>query len=852
MLPIIPLFCCADFGVHYKGSLDLGLPPFRNRNLFAPRYLLGDDRLKALPEWQEPDGLEETFTAIQQLWRDHAVRFNANTNEAQVEEDFIQPILHELGWTYEVQESIAGINTRPDYALFTSADAKTEAQPDKGTINFWSHVDAVGDAKRWGLDLDKGRAGNNPSTQISNYLYRSGVRWGILTNGRKWRLYEQDTARGGDTFYEVDLVDILSAGNLEHFKYFYLFFRREALTPVRDEKTFLQLVFEESERYRTEVGEDLKEAVYDALRTLMNGFLAHSENNMDADDPDTVQQVHDISLIVLYRLLFLLYAEDNDLLPATKQPYKDYSMLTLQKDINQRLRTGEPYAPSTRGLWQSFLNTCELIDDGLPNGEEWVIPAYNGGLFSRKRYPEIAYKTQEGHERWEIGDAYLAEAVDLLAYRREQWNVPGSQDVDYATLDVQHLGSIYEGLLELQPEVAEEPMIEQPSSKGPVVKPQSEVSDPKKVDGAPPRRFDTGEVYLVTDRGERKATGSYYTPEYIVNYIVEHTVGELAEEASEQVEERWNEVAAEYGCDEVEDLDVLIEAAGSGDERRRVEAAKRSLLEPYLSLKVLDPAMGSGHFLVGAADYLSFAMATDPHLPPVPNGEKPQAYYKRLVVQHCLFGVDLNQLAVELAKVSLWMHTVSRDKALSFLDHHLRWGNSLIGARLEEDLRTAPPSVNGSRQSGSDLQTEMTFDAVLERNDLVAFLDAFQRIVEAPAGDAEVERQKDAWYREMDEKREPYRQVANLWLAPYFGVEVSPEHYGQALDALRAGRGSDQWESLIEAEWFQASQIIAKRWRFFHWELEVPEAFFEVQSGRADWQCADARGFDAVIGIRHT
>ncbi|MEA3400178.1 MAG: hypothetical protein U9R79_02935, partial [Armatimonadota bacterium] len=646
------------------------MPPFRNRNLFAPRYLLGEDRLKALPEWQEPDGLEETFQAIHERYRDHAAKFTGTTNEAQTEEDFIQPVLHELGWTYEVQEPIAGINTRPDYALFTSEEAKREAQADKGKPEFWDHVDAVGDAKRWELDLDAGRAGNNPSTQISNYLYRSGVRWGILTNGRQWRLYEQDTARGGDTYYEVDLVDILSAGDLEDFKYFYLFFRRDALLPIRDDKTFLQLVFEGSERYRTEVGDDLKDAVYDALRTLMNGFLAHRRNDLNADDPDTVQQVHDISLIVLYRLLFLLYAEDSGLLPVSEPAYEDYSMLRFQREINRRLRAREPFDADPTLLWHRFLETCALIDvHGLKRDDQWVIPVYNGGLFSCERHPQVAHEPQAGHGRWEIGDLYFAEAVDLLAYRRERWDIPGRDDVDYATLDVQHLGSIYEGLLELQPEIAEEPMIEQPSSNGPVVKRRSEVAEPRNVEGAPPRRFDMGEVYLVTDRGERKATGSYYTPGYIVDYIVEHTVGELAEQAADQVEQRWQEVAEELGCEEVEDLDTLIEAADTGDERRAIEAKKRSLLEPYLSMKVLDPAMGSGHFLVGAADYLSFAMATDPHLPPVPEGEKPQSHYKRLVVQHCLFGVDLNLLAVELAKVSLWMHTVSRDKALSFLDH---------------------------------------------------------------------------------------------------------------------------------------------------------------------------------------
>ncbi len=835
-------------------SLSLG-DPYNNQGLFADRYLTGEERLLALPEWREAEGVQEAFEAIRDIYDQHAARFTDATNEAQTEEDFIQPVLREaLSWEYEVQEPIAGVNRVPDYALLTSPDDKGQIQPLKGTPELWEHVTAVGDAKRWEQDLDRRRGDETPSIQITNYLYRSKVRWGILTNGRHWRLYEQDKARGGDTYYECDLVDLLNAGDLEAFKWFYLFFRRDAFVPVRDEKSFVELVFEGSERYRTEVGDDLKEAVYDALRTLMNGFLAFERNGLDAEDEDQLKQVHDLSLTVLYRLLFLLYAEDKDLLPTADPHYRDYSLLATQQDINRRLRAGGTYAATGPGLWHHLMDICGLIDKGLRDGDRQVIPAYNGGLFSCERYPEIAYDPQEGVPRWEIGDAYLAEAIDQVAYRRERWDEPTDNDVDYATLDVQHLGSIYEGLLELRPAVAEEPMIEQPGASGkpPLVKKKSEVSKPKKVRGQTPREFAPGEVYLVTDRGERKATGSYYTPKYIVDYIVEHTVGELAEEAAAEVHQRWQQIASEHACESPEDLDALIASAENGTKRQRLEHKRLSLLEPYLSLKILDPAMGSGHFLVGAADYLSLAMATDPYLPPIPAAEQgnPQAYYKRQIVQHCLYGVDLNPLAVELAKLSLWLHTVSRDKALSFLDHHLRCGNSLIGARLQEDLSNPPPAVGGGEQAGEGPQLAMRFDATLERNDLVAFLDAFRRIVEAPVGDAGIERQKDAWYREMDERRNAYRQVANVWLAPYFGVQVTPAQYGSALEALRAGRGSDQWRELTGQEWFRQAQDVGGRdgRRFFHWELEFPEAFFQVQQSRADWKPEDERGFDAVIG----
>ena len=832
-----------------KDASQRSLPldePYRNEGLFADNYL--EHRLEARDEWQESDGLEEALATITDLYEDRASHFTPDTNESQTEEYFIKPILKVLGWEYEPQQPIAAVNRTPDYALLTSREEWEAIQELKGAPELWQHCVAVGDAKRWQQDLGRRRDGENPTLQITNYLFRSRVRWGILTNGRKWRLYERERSSGGGIYYEVDLLNLLDSQDLEAFKYFYLFFRKDAFVPVRDGKSFVEIVYESSERYRTKVGDSLKEAVYDALRNLMNGFFRYQGNDLDPNDSDQLQQVHDLALVVLYRLLFLLYAEDGELLPATQQPYADYSMLRLQKQVNSRLRSGASYSAGVCGLWHDLLDRFQLIDQGRD-----IIPAYNGGLFSCARYPEIAYELQSGATRWEIGDSYLAEAIDLLAYKRQRWDEPGTSTVDYATLGVQHLGAIYEGLLELKPQVAAQPMIEQSgaSGKAPVVKKKSEVKQPKKVKGQQPREFAAGEIYLVTDRGERKATGSYYTPKYIVDYIVENTVGPLADEAAQKVRERWEQLAAELGISEQEQLDQLVEAAEQEWQRRELEEKNRWLLEPYLDLKILDPAMGSGHFLVGAADHLSLAMATDPCLPPVPPEEESdvQTYYKRLIVEHCLYGVDLNPLAVELAKLSLWLHTVSKDKALSFLDHHLRCGNSLIGARLQEDLSKPPPQVkSGKVKATVGAQLRLPFDEALRRNDLVAFLDTFRQIVEAPTGQADIERQKDKWFREMDKQRDRYRQVANLWLAPYFGVKVTADEYGQALEALRDGAGSEEWQSLSQQGWFQTAQEVAGERRFFHWELEFPEAFFTVQDTKADWKPEEGRGFNAVIG----
>jgi hypothetical protein len=851
----------------------LDCPSYENHGLFADHYLREPQRLRAMEEWKQPTAsLEEARDKIVRLYRKHASRFNSHTNEAQTEKHFICPVL-DLLWganCYEVQPPIPNVEGRrqSDYGFFRTAEEKQEADKHKGSLEYWRNAPALGDAKAWESSLDRQTGpGENPSAQICNYLYRSRARWGILTNGRLWRLYERDKSSAGGIYYEVNLVDLLDRRDGESFKYFYLFFRREAFIPDPkdpDRLSFVEKVFKGSADYATEVGERLKESVYDALRHLMNGFLAHPANGLDSSDADAVQLVHDNSLVLLYRLLFILYAEDRPILPCENEEYGRYSLRVLHKEINANLLR-RPYSTKPTALWGRLCELFSLIDCGFEEDGRVVVPAYNGGLFFPEKHPHIAYTAQANVKQWQIGDRYLAEAVDLLAYERKQWDKPTSDHVDYATLDVQHLGSIYEGLLELQPHIATTPLVEVSEKGKSTFRPETEVPDPRPIRGQPPRRIKPGEVYLVTNRGERKATGSYYTPKYIVDYIVENTVGPVAEEAAIKVAELRTEVDKEIKKLERTRREWEKSSARDAPEHiaglnKLIEDQKRRLLEPYLALKILDPAMGSGHFLVGAADHLSLNMATDPNLipPEETDSENVQAFYKRLIVERCLYGVDLNPLAVELAKLSLWLHTVSKGKALSFLDHHLRCGNSLIGARIEDDLMKTPPQFDerGRRvKTEGDLVAGM-YEALHERH-LVAMLELLHKISDIPTHDAATEKMKEGLYAELEKVRERFRAVANCWLGPYFGVPVAADQYQRAVKSLRNDPPSEagaEPSAVNEAQskiggpqlepWFQAAQAVAHQKHFFHWELEFPEVFFDKQGAKPK----DQRGFDVVIG----
>lgn len=469
----------------------------------------------------------------------------------------------------------------------------------------------------------------NPGFQISFYMQHAGTEWGILTNGRLWRLYHKDTAHKLDRFYEVDLHGLATGGDIQRFLYFYAFFHR----PAFDEHTLgVRAMLAESVDYARSVGDSLKAQVYEALRHLAQGFLDYPHNGLKPD-PDTLREIYDSSLILLYRLLFVLYAESRDLLPVREsEMYRDtYSLYAIKHEVAR----GRPLLPTSATLWPKLRELFGIINRGSP---PLNVATFDGGLFDPARHTFL--------ERYTVGDGHLQEAVDRLS------RVDG-QFVDYRDLAERHLGTIYEGLLEYHLEALSEPE-------------------------------EGWTVALLNDRGERKATGSYYTPDYIVKYIVEETVGPVLREAVEDAR------------------------------------SDKDTVEAVLGLNVLDPSMGSGHFLVEATEHIA-RFLVEQNVAPVDAevgeaGEAELAYWKRRVAQSCVYGVDSNPLAVDLAKLSLWLATVAKDRPLSFLDHHLRTGNSLVGARLS-DLQPGGDRKKGRKKKRDDeTQLSMTSDPAFQNS----------------------------------------------------------------------------------------------------------------------------------------
>ena len=233
---------------------------------------------------------------------------------------------------------------------------------------------------------------------------------------------------------------------------------------------------------------------------------------------------------------------------------------------------------------------------------------------------------------------------------------------------MRHLGSIYEGILEYDIDVADEPLTLEDGEYVPAEEGEEVI-------------VEEGELYLLTDVGERKATGSYYTPEYVVEYIVENTLGPLVEEIRED----------------------LVGRSAFDEGGFAVEFAER-----VFDLKVLDPAMGGGHFLTSAVDYLAREIIDAQERQAAQEGIETVEeshdinWARRQVAQKCIYGVDLNPLAVELAKVSLWLRTLAAEQPLAFLDHHLKTGNSLVGSDIEDTDELESDANEGPNASLAD------------------------------------------------------------------------------------------------------------------------------------------------------
>jgi Eco57I restriction-modification methylase len=495
----------------------------------------------------------------------------------------------------------------------------------------------------------------------------------------------------------------------------------------------------ESDRHEAAVCRSLRTGVLTASADLIRAMTPNHRSRRRQLDAAFEQ-----ALTVVYRILFLLFAEARALVPLWHPVYRDSYSIESLREASER-------TPDARGLWDGLRAIARLAHAGCRAGDLRVTP-FNGRLFSPAQTPLA--------DRGDLDDRAARRAVLALSTRPAPSRT-GLERIAYRDLGVEQLGAVYETVLDYEP------------------------------------RVDSGNgVTLAAGSGLRKSTGTFYTPQPIAEYLVRRTLGPLVNGAS---------------------------------------------AERILRLRILDPAMGSGAFLVAACRYL--AAAYERALADEGAGdldEADRAAIRRMIAERCLYGVDLNPMAVQLARLSLWLATLAAERPLGFLDHHLRIGDSLAGAWLA-DLRRPPHDVRRRRPTSLPLFDDDAQEAALR--DAVPMRFSLDTM---PTDTVEQVREKERAF-EAASAREgiaAWRRIADLWCASWFAESdhsIPPAAFPSLCDAILTGRGPLP-RATAERGLAAAAGIAAAR-RFFHWELEFPEVFFDPSGARA----IDA-GFDAIVG----
>jgi len=563
---------------------------------------------------------EVAFNQIINLWEENKKEL-PNLKEPQLEERWIKPIFQYLGWVYEVQTDISlrDKNNYPDYALFSTTEKRSSYHSANSTRKKYSHALSVADAKRWSIDLSgKGNAKSNPTRQIVGYMEDTGKKWGILTNGQYWRIYSLRPDTKHTTYYEIDLEIICRTKNQERFKYFYNFFRKEAfeINPdisYKEERCFLDYVYEEGRSYASRVDENLKKRAFSVVENICKGF-AHDKDNLNNEE---LNEIYEHSLYYLFKVMFILNSESRNLLEVGKLDYY-YNSGSLRKkclDLKEQYDNEQPWSYQTTSTYSEINNLFKLISKG---DERIGVHGFGEEVFASGR--KSFYKNNK------IADYYINQALIDLATDTDK---DGHREfIDYKTLSVDHIGSLFEGLLEYKFKYADTELLvvndKVVSFRDATASQKSKYKNSK---------IKKGQLYLANDDGDRKSTGAYYTPSSIVDLVCKETLSPLV-------------------------------------------SGKNT--EEILKLKICDPTMGSAHFLLGAIKFLDEVINKYQVENSDDSGNIEASDIKWSILHNSIFGFDVNPLAVELAKFSMWIYTSQKGDFLESLDKHLVLQDTLI------------------------------------------------------------------------------------------------------------------------------------------------------------------------------
>ena len=562
-------------------------------------------------------------------------------------------------------------------------------------------------------------------------------------------------ARGHASRRSLDVVLPL-AFDTQSFPVFAMLLSARAFEPSRSTPPAMDELVARAARFQDKVREDLQAGVVQALAAL-TPVLRMRSGQSRRPDRRSIDSPFDEALTIVYRILFLLFAESRHLVPSDDPVYASAYAVGLL--CRESIAVDRP-----PGVWQGLAAITRLSRQGV-HTEDTIVAPFNGALFARASAPSLETRERPKPRAHfsSTHDAALGAALAALGSRPGR---TGREEIAYADLGVEQLGAVYERVLDLDPVHVQHPV---------------------------ERAWIHGSA---RHSRRRKESATFYTPQPLAEFVVRRTLAPLVAGAT---------------------------------------------ATQILSLRVVDPAMGSGAFLVSACRFLAaayeHASIEEGRYAETDFDATTRADVRRLIAERCLAGVDANPVAVQLARLSLWLASLARGKPLGFLDHRLRTGNSLIGAS---------PDDLGRLTGRAPLTSLPLFEASGLEEAMQRFVRPLSNLIVRRDDTVEDVRFKEAWWRDMcgaGSPLEPWRLACHVWCARWFarGSPPSPAETRAAIDAALKRRrpvGMAQLERQIEAAHAHASAQ-----RFFHWPLEFPDVFYD-----ADGRPKPDAGFDAVIG----
>ncbi len=638
----------------------------------------------------------------------------------------------------------------------------------------------------------------SPHGTMQEYLNVTEHLYGMVTNGISLRLIRDSGRLVKLTYIEFDLRRMLEEDKYSEFTLLFRLLHSTRFPKSKNEaeKCILEKYYQESIETGNRIRDGLSNAVEESLEALGNGLL-HNPNNTELrqellEKRLSVKDFYRQLLRLIYRLLFLMVAEERDLIydsndhsdeiTRKKRIYFDYYSIARFRRIS---RIRYLYEQQYDDLWQGLMTTFRLFEEEN-GGEKLGIKPLGGELFNRRAIKNIA--------DCKLSNNILLEAVRKLnEFEDDDHNLVS---VNYGALDVEELGSVYEGLLELHPIVE-----------------NIEASNPYQI------RF------LFHKGTDRKTTGSYYTRPDLVNELIKSALIPVIEERLKQ---------------------------NTGNNKAQAEA--------LLKLKVCDPAAGSGHMLLAAARTIAWKLAC------VESGENnpaPSVYRSclREIIQHCIYAVDMNPDAVELCKLSLWLESHNSGKPISFLDHKIRCGNSLVGVTDLSVLQKGIPDEAFNPVTGDDKKIcqelkranalfrktgqYSLFDNAKPPDEVKDFSNHYSELESINQDDLES-------VKKVQNKFEHFRRdhkwlnewtACNIWTSAFF--------YTYNSETKQSSPTSERLQLFLRIPAAGYGPMVGKanalslENNFFHWPLEFPDVFeqggFDVMLGNPPWEIIELK-----------